>query len=83
MNEICFTPYQVKLIRTTIYGLMGLTVFQALVTRRLTRDLKYVKHQYHNLHEAAHYLLTLMEENNIALGEFDLIALKTIMEERR
>ncbi len=59
---------------------IGITFYQALVIRRLYKSLVFGKRQFNKLHEATDYLLEIIQENDIELTEFDIIALTTISE---
>jgi hypothetical protein len=74
------TETQVKLIRTSIMALVGISFYQAFIIRRLNNDLNRGRRQFNKLHEATEYLLEIINENDIELTEFDLIALTTISE---
>lgn len=76
------TETQVKIARFLIASMVGMSVYQALVIRRLTQQLNYGRFQFNKLHEAASYLLEVIDENDIELTEFDLIALTAISERR-
>jgi hypothetical protein len=58
--------------------MMGLSIFQALTIRRLVKEQNYGRDQFNKLHDAADYLFTVIEQNNIELTDFDLIALTAI-----
>jgi len=78
MPELCYTATQVKLIQGCIVTMMGLSIFQALTIRRLVKEQDYGRNQFNKLHGAAEYLLNVIEQNNIELTDFDLIALSSI-----
>lgn len=72
------TENQIKLARLLIASMVGISFYQSFVIMRLTRRLNYGRDQFNKLHEAATYLLEVIDKNNIELTEFDLIALQTI-----
>lgn len=82
MSELCLTVTQVQLLRASILSLMGISVFQSLVTWRLDKELRFAKIIINDLHKVNMYLLNLIDKNEIELSEFDMIALKTILEEK-
>lgn len=76
------TETQIKLIRLLLVSMAGVSFYQTLVIIGLTRRLNYGRAQFNKLHEAATYLLEVIEKNDIELTEFDLIALTAISEGR-
>jgi hypothetical protein len=73
------TPTQIRL---SIMTLMGVTLYQALVIRRLKKNLNRGRNQFNKLHEMTDYFLDIINENNIELTEFDIIALTAINEDK-
>lgn len=76
------TEAQVKLVRLLIASMVGMSIYQSFVIMSLTRRLNYGRAQFNKLHEAATYLLEVIDKNDIVLTEFDLIALTAISEGR-
>lgn len=74
------TETQVKFVRILIASIVSITVYQAFIISRLTKELKFGRNQFSKLHEAADYLLEIIDKNDIELTEFDLIALTAISE---
>lgn len=74
------TETQVKIIRILIATMVGITFYQAITIKRLTNRLNFGRNQFNKLHEAANYLLEVIDKNDIELTEFDLIALTAISE---
>jgi hypothetical protein len=72
---------QVKLIKTLLVLMTSVTFYQALTIRRLSKEFARGQRRFNNLQEGANYLLNLLEENDIALSEFDVIALTDIVEQ--
>jgi hypothetical protein len=64
----------------TIAILIGTNIVSYLCNASLMRQLVKEKRQYKNLHAFSHYLMAKMEENEVELTEFDLIALRTFIE---
>lgn len=81
MPEICYTAAQVKFVKTSIVLMMGLSIFQALTIRRMAKEFAQGQHRFNNLRDGANYLLNILEENDISLTEFDVIALTDIVEQ--
>lgn len=75
------TETQIKIIRILIATIVGISFYQAVVIRRLANQLNFGRDQFKKLHEASAYLLEIIEENDIELTEFDLIALTAISQE--
>lgn len=69
---------RIKIAQSLIMTLVGITVYQAFVIRRLANELNIGERQFNKLHDAADYLLEIINENDIELTEFDLIALTSI-----
>lgn len=65
----------------TLVFLSGITIYQAFVIGRLLNRLKTGQRQFNKLHEISDYFLEIINENDIELTEFDLIALTAITEE--
>lgn len=78
MPEFCYTATQVKLVRASIVALMGVSIYQALLIRKLVKNLAFGKHRFDQLRDTAEYLLDIINEHNIVLTEFDLIALSAM-----
>jgi len=76
------TETEVKIARLMIAAMIGMSVYQSFVIMHLNKKLNYGRHQFYKLHDAANYLLKIIDENNIELTEFDLIALTAISEGR-
>lgn len=76
------TEAQVKIAKLLIASMVGMSFYQSFVIRRLTKQLNYGRAQFLKLHEAATYLLEVIEKSDIELTEFDLIALTAISEGR-
>ena len=74
------TENQVKIVRLLIASMVGMSIYQSIVIRRLTRQLNFGRNQFVKVHDAAMYLLEVIEKNDIELSEFDLIALTAISE---
>jgi hypothetical protein len=74
------TETQIKMGRILIAGMVGITLYQAFIIKRLTYRLNFGRNQFYKLHEIADYLLGVIDENDIQLTEFDLIALTAISE---
>jgi hypothetical protein len=71
---------QIKIAKTLIVTLVGITIYQSFTIRRLANALNIGERQFDKLHDAADYLLEVINENDIELTEFDLIALTSITE---
>jgi hypothetical protein len=69
---------QIKLVKMLTVTLVGLTFFQSFTIKRLMRELNTGRSQFDKLKEATEYLLEIINENDIELTEFDLIALTAI-----
>ena len=82
MPELCYTATQVKIVRASIIAMMSVSLFQTLTIRRLAKELTTGRTQFNKLHEATEYLLEIINENDIELTEFDLIALTAISEDK-
>ena len=74
------TETQVKIVKILIASMIGMSFYQSFVIRNLTKRLNYGREQFNKLHDAATYLLEVIEKNDIELTEFDLIALTAISE---
>lgn len=74
------TETQIKMVRILIMTMVGISFYQAAVIKRLTNQLNFGRNQFNKLHESTTYLLKIIEENDIELTEFDLIALTNISE---
>jgi hypothetical protein len=74
------TETQIKFGQILIATMMGISLYQALVIRRLVKNINFGRQQFNKLHESATYLLKIIEKNDIELTEFDLIALTVISE---
>lgn len=74
------TEHQVKFVKFVLYGMIGMTAYQSLVIMHLNRKLNYGRNQFEKLRKGAMYLLEVINENDIELSEFDLIALAAITE---
>lgn len=74
------TETQIKIARLLIATMVGISFYQAYVIGRLTYQLNFGRKQFYKLHEASDYLLEIINENDIELTEFDLIALNAISE---
>ena len=82
MPELCYTATQVKLVKTSIMFMVGITFAQALAIRRLVKAYAVGRQRFDTLHEGTVYLLDIIHENNIDMSEFDVIALTNIFEEK-
>jgi hypothetical protein len=71
---------QVKLIKTLLVFMSSITIYQALTIRRLSKNFAIGQQRFESLQEGANYLLNILEENDVGLTEFDLIALTEIVE---
>lgn len=80
MSNLLDNPNQIKNIQALIILLFGLNLYQALVIRRLYKNLKVGRQQFDKLHHSADYLLSILGQNDIELTEFDVIALNSIVE---
>jgi hypothetical protein len=81
MPEVLYyTPLQIKLIKAGVVGLMSITLFQALTIRQLSKEFARGQERFDNLREGANYLLGVLQENNVDLTDFDVIALTDIFE---
>lgn len=80
MDKICYTPTQVKLVKTSFIFIIGFTLFQMLTIRELVRKYEEGQRRFETLHEGTVYLLNIMEENDIDMSEFDVIALTNIFD---
>lgn len=69
---------KIKITQTLIMTVVGITIYQAFIIRRLAHDLNIGERQFNKLHDAADYLLEIINESDIELTEFDLIALTSI-----
>lgn len=76
------TETQVKIVRLLIASMIGISFYQAFVISRLTKELNFGRQQFDKLHEAANYLLEIINTHDIELTEFDLIALTAISQEK-
>lgn len=76
------TETQIKIVRILFASMVGISLYQAFVIGRLTKQLNFGRSQFNKLHEASTYLLEIIEKNDIKLTEFDLIALTAISEEK-
>jgi hypothetical protein len=74
------TETQIKIARLMIASMVGMSIYQSFVIRRLTTQLNYGRNQFNKLHSASLYLLEIINESDIELTEFDLIALTAISE---
>lgn len=72
------TETQLKIIRILFATMIGISVYQSYTIFRLIYKLNYGRNQFNKLHEASDYLLEIIDENDIELTEFDLIALAAI-----
>jgi type II secretory pathway component PulK len=77
---VVMTETQIRLVRLMIASMVGMSIYQAFVIRRLTNQLNYGRAQFYRLHNASDYLLEIIQNNDIELTEFDLIALTAISE---
>lgn len=80
MNELCYTANQIKVVKACIVAMMGVSIFQAFTIQRLNRISNRGRTRFNQLHDAAEYLLEVINDNDIELTEFDLIALTSIIE---
>jgi hypothetical protein len=74
------TETQVKIVRLLIAGMIGISLYQAYLIGRLTKELNFGRQQFDKARESAIYLLEIIDKNDIELTEFDLIALTAISE---
>lgn len=74
------TKIQIHIVQALIATMVGISFHQAFLIHRLNKELKIGRQQFDKLHEAADYLLEIIEQNDIELTEFDLIALTSISE---
>lgn len=70
-----------RAMRNTLFLVGGLLIYQDLVIRRLNKRLRRGREQFYKLHEVTDYFLNIINENNIELTEFDVIALTSITED--
>lgn len=72
---------QVKSGHKLIVGLIGISIYQALIIIGLSRKYERGRRRFNKLHEVMEYLLEVIHENNIELTEFDQIAITAIISE--
>jgi hypothetical protein len=65
-----------------LFLLAGFSIYQSLTIISLSRRLRRGRQQFEKLHGVTNYFLEIINENDIELTEFDVIALNTITEEK-
>lgn len=74
------TKDQVHLVALISVGVC--VVGQHVVAKRLVAQIDRERARYKRLNEGTQYLLSKLEENDVEISDFDLIALTAIMGER-
>lgn len=71
---------QISLMKNSIVLLTGIVVYQTITIRRLSKAYVRGYTKFEDLRSGTLYLLNFLEENNIDLDEFDVIALNAIIQ---
>ena len=65
-----------------LIGILAVTNIASYISgRTILKQLETVMSEYTKLHKTAMYMVSVLEEQDIDLSEFDLIALKALREE--
>ena len=74
------TELQIQMLKAGLVATTGIAVVQSLKVYALKKRLRRGRSNFENRHKTALYLLSILEENNVDLSEFDVIALSAINE---